>query len=992
LTALQPRVSWDRTHNRLLPLPGTRSLALVNGGTIPDTGQYAAYTANGVRIGELDEEFIYERRVGDTFLLGTNTWRLDRVETDRVVVLPAEGAPALVPFWRGERVGRSYDLGLAVGQFLRDVAERIDAAECSSWLESEYFLEPWGAKIIRNVVRRQLDRAGCVPSDNTVLVEAFRDPLGDWQIAILSPLGSRLHFALRLALEARLRERLGYSPQCLHHDDGILVRLADTDEPPLDLFENLTSENVERLVLNELADSALFALRFRQNAARALLLPRMRPGKRAPLWLQRLRGRDLLQVARRSPDFPIVAETLRECVHDHLDLPRLQQWLGALHSGRRRVVTRRAESPSPFASGLLFAFTGAFMYQYDGAEPEPGRAPILDQQLLEQLLTPQRQAHLLDPRAVQQVERRLRGLGQPPRTAAEMAEWLRRLGDLSAAELEGPMLSFLQELEGDGRAMRITLPGVRDSDRWVLAEDQQTYQRAFLAGNTDGATHEAGETILERFLQTHALVGLRDVLHRYPFEPDWTRRKLEEWALAGRVVTVTAGAEPLQWSAPANLQQVQRGSLAILRREVIPSPPTRFADFLLRWQFAHPAAQRSGEEGLAEVLARLEGLPAPAALWERTILPSRLPGLQAGWLDQATLAGQWTWTCQSDAEEGPGLLAFWSREKLAFVPSPLVSQPVRLSSDAETILDLLRSRGASFVADLARESGMAPSSVRATLWNLVRRRLVTNDRFDVVRKGEGSPPADNGRTHLPGRRPTLSSLRRRGIERPEGRWALIPWGHPEPEVHAMQMAALLLERYGVAARELAMLDPGMPPWRVLYELLSRMELTGEVRRGYFVEGLTGAQFALPEAAEKLQELDTPSTAAAPVILLHSQDPANLYGAGLPFDIPLLDGGTQPFARRAGNWLVLRAGRPVLLIEQQGKRLTALPSGSSAEIADAVACLPAMLNRDHGLEARHKMTVEEWNNRPVTAGEGRELLEAAGFVRDYQSMSLYAAWR
>ena len=408
LEALQPRVSWDRVHNRILALPGSRHTALVNGGVIPDVGQYAAYASNGLRIGELDEEFIYERRVGDAFLLGTNAWRLDRIEADRVIVSPAEGAPATVPFWRGEGGGRTYDLGLAIGAFLRNLKERIDAPDLLDWLQRECHLDANTARNLRQHVTRQLIATGSLPTDRSLQVEASRDQLGDWQTVLLSPLGTRLHLSLRMALEARLRQRLGYRPQCMHHNDGVLLRFTDMDEPLLDLFDGLTPENVEELVLDELADSPLFALRFRQNAARSLLMPRGQAGRRAPLWLQRMRGRDLLQVCRRHPDFPVVAETFRECLQDHLDVPRLQQLLSDIRAGKVEIATRRAETPSPFASGLLFSFTAAYMYQYDRTEAEGNGAGTLDRRLLEQLVAPERQAHLLDPRAIHQVERRLR--------------------------------------------------------------------------------------------------------------------------------------------------------------------------------------------------------------------------------------------------------------------------------------------------------------------------------------------------------------------------------------------------------------------------------------------------------------------------------------------------------------------------------------------------------------------------------------------------------
>ncbi len=995
LTALQPRLSWDRVHNRLLALPGSQQMALLNGGTIPDTGQYAVYTRGGLRIGEVDEEFVYERRLGDAFLLGTNAWRIEQIEADRIVVTPAEGAPAMVPFWRGEQTGRSHDLGRAMGRFLRELGERLGEPNCAEWLQRDHHLDAAAARSLRYHVLRQQERCGCLPTDRTLFIEASRDQLGDWQVMLLSPRGNRLHLALRLALENVLRRRLGYAPQCLHHDDGLLIRLADTDELVLDLFEGLTPENVRDLILEELADSPLFALRFRQNAARALLLPRGQAGKRAPLWLQRLRGRDLLQVARRHPDFPIVAETFRECLHDHLDLPHLQELLTEIRDGKVEVVKRRLETPSPFAAGLLFAFTAANMYQYDGTQGEPDRSAPLDRSLLDQLVSPQTQAHLLDPRAVHQVERRLRGLGQPPRTATETAEWLRRLGDLAAGDLEGPMAVFLEELEADGRAKRLELPRVREPQRWVLTEEEDLYRRAFgLNAAAPEEQQSAAAHVLARYLATHALVSLRDVLDRYPFEPGWARRKLEEWAGSGRLVAVptAADADPLQWSAPENLEQVQRGSLALLRREVVTCPAPQFADFLVRWQHAHPETRQGAAEGLAEVLARLEGVLLPAEVWERTVLPARVPGYQARWLDEILASGEWLWVCRG-GDTGPCDLAFLHRANLSQLPAPEV--PV-LTGPPGQVLECLRTRGALFVTDLAQHTALPPSAVRSALWTLLRLGWVTNDRFDVIRRGEEREPAaataTAGRRFEVPRPGRAHAARRPTLQRPEGRWSLLPWGLPDAEAHAVHQAALLLQRYGIVARELAAQDPWLPPWRVLYEVLSRMELAGEVRRGYFVEGLSGAQFALPEAARLLQDLGLPATAAAPVVLLHSLDPANLYGSGAPFDIALLDGGTRPLLRRVGNWLVLRAGRPILIVEQQGKRLTALASASREDVAAAVACLPAVLAADQGLAVTHKMTVAEWNGQPVTATAGRELLEAAGFVRDYQSMTLYAAWR
>ncbi len=404
-----------------------------------------------------------------------------------------------------------------------------------------------------------------------------------------------------------------------------MIRLTESDEPVLDIFEGLTPEAVPTLVLDELADSALFALRFRQNAARALLMPRGLTHKRAPLWLQRLRGRDLLQVARRFPDFPIVAETFRECLHDHLDVPRVQELLTDLRAGRVEVRASRLDVASPFAAGLLFGFQMASMYQYDDVESEPGHGfGRLDQELLDHLVRAEGSQLGIDPRAIHQVERRLRGLGQPPRSVAEMAEWLRRLGDAAASDLEGPMPAFLSELVSQNRVIRLTLPRVREPERWILAEEADAYREVFGPGSGDAAGQAAaGEKILFRYLETHALVSLPEILERYPLEPAWAKRKLDEWANQGHVVRIEAPAA-LQWSAPANYEQLKRGTLAVLRREIVPCPATQFVDFVGRWQGLAAASQVHAKEGVTDILERLQACFLPSDLWEQAILPARL--------------------------------------------------------------------------------------------------------------------------------------------------------------------------------------------------------------------------------------------------------------------------------------------------------------------------------------------------------------------------------
>ncbi|HMB05055.1 MAG TPA: DEAD/DEAH box helicase, partial [Isosphaeraceae bacterium] len=852
---LRARVSWDRVHNRLHPLPGTAKLAVVGGGTIPDTGQYPVYLGDeGPRLGELDEEFVLERRVGETFVLGTSTWRIEAIEPHRVLVARAEGEAAMMPFWRGEDSPRTAELGEAVGALVRELVDRRGDPGALDWLQAECRLDRAAARCLLDHIDRQVRIAGAAPDDRTVVIEAFRDPAGEVGLAVLTPFGGKLHQALKLALQARLRARLGISVACLHGDDGVLIRLPQqADEPPLDLLDGLTAGQAEDLIRDGLGQSALFGLRFRQNAGRALLMPRPDPAKRTPLWLQRLRAKDLLQVVRRFPDFPIVVETYRECLDDDLDLPRLRAFLGAIQAGSIRIVARRGAIPSPFASNLIFRFTSQYLYQWD--EPRradrPAGPSVVDEELLDPLLDPATHAHWLDPNAIGRVEGRLRGVGRPPRTADEMAETLRRLGDLAPSELAGPMLGFLADLDAQGRAVAITVPGTAEPDRWIAAEEQPLYEAAF-APEPDGS---AEEVIVQRFLQTHALVGLDDLTARYPIGPARATELLERWSEAGQLVRLgpADGSDRPRWADRRNLDEVRRLSIALRRREGVAVPPEVFADFVARRQHVHPATRCEGRAAVGLVLEQLQGFAAPAELWESDLLPRRLRDYRPDWLDETLAAGGWLWRAQGDGRGEPRV-ALVPRDFAGPWPAHEAEEP---PSEAETrVLDHLARRGAGFATDLARETGLEPSSVRAALVGLLKRGLVTNDRFDPLRPGaQAMAEALTAASATPPmRRPSLGRIRpsyRRPVSsRPEGRWSRLAAIEADAEIAALAWAAALLERYGVLTRETAALDPWAPAWRDLVPWLARAELRGELRRGYFVEGLSGVQYALSEAADE----------------------------------------------------------------------------------------------------------------------------------------------
>ena len=977
LRDLRASVSWDRIHDRLAALPGTARLALVNGGTIPDTGAYPVYLGeDGPRLGELDEEFVFERRVGETFVLGTSSWRIDAIEPLRVVVSRAEGTSAQMPFWRGEKSTRSAELGEAVGALCREVSRAPDGPALTRRLVEEYRLEPEAARVVVEHVARQTRVAGAIPDDRTVLVESFHDQSGELGLAVLTPFGGKLHQALKLVLLARLRDRFGITAACLHTDNGLLFRLPQVDEPPMDILAGLTPGPAEAAIRAELGDSALFGLRFRQNACRALLMPRPDPGKRTPLWLQRLRAKDLLQVIRKFPDFPIVVETYRECLDDDLDLPRLRLFLTNLSNGTIRVVTRQGEHPSPFLSDLLLRFEMQFIYEWDEpkrAEGAPSGA-FVDDALLDPLLHPSLGDRWLDPSAVSQVQGRIREFGRPPRTVEEMAAALLRLGDLAPSEVFGPMLGFLTTLEHDGRAHVLQFLGLREPTRWISAEESELYASAFSGGNDD-----ALRTIVRRFLVTHALVGIDDLTARYPIDPAIALEILESWDDAG-VVQVHPGGDPAdaRWADATNLGAIRRLSLALRRNESVAVPPEVFADELLSRQFVDPETCQEGVNGVNLVLETLQGFASPAQLWESELLPARVRDYRAAYLDEALAAGRWTWRA------GESAVAFVSRAR----PFPLRMTSDEPIPDAEALVrSLLETRGASFATDLARASGLEPSRLRSALSGLMRRGLVTNDRFDPIRPGSD---AMDERLALASARRGVgrggSSPRRTASNRPEGRWEQVAPVADRGEPGLLGWIDALLARYGVLTRETAALDPWAPAWKDLQSVLARAELRGEVRRGYFVEGLSGVQYALDETAAALSRRAAERSRSVAPVRISTLDPANVYGSGAPFDIDLLQGGSARLPRNASNHLILIAGRPILIIEGHGKRLTGLASASDAELRSAVALLPRLARSE-----RRVLKVDTYNGAPALASPALPWLTEAGFVRDYPGMSYYAGW-
>ncbi len=982
---LKPRISWDRANEMLYPLPGSQRVAIVNGGAIPETGQFGCYLPDGTKLGELDEEFVYEARIGDLFVLGTNTWRVREIGMDRVVVEPAPDRLAQMPFWHGEFFSRGFELGAYLGALLRELEARIDHPSVEEWLRVECCLDANAASNLREYLLDQRERGGTIPNDRTILIEGFRDELGNLRLAILSPYGGRVHLAWRLALLALFRRRWGIEPDSLHSDWGILFQLSSDDiGPATDLILSLSSDRVEGLVTEELANSPLFGLRFRQNAARALLLPKFKPGRRTPLWLQRLKAKDLLEICRGYDSFPIVVETYRECLQDQLGLKELKEILSQMRAGAIKVTVRDGTTPSPFSSSLLFDFTAKYIYEWD--RPKPGANPQLAHELLESLLQPHNP--LFATEAIVELEDRLQGKakGYRARTEVELAELLRRMGDLTEAELVqrvvGNLSDFLDRLRHQGRIIQVSIPRVREPRRWILTEDFPLYRDGFGArvrGNQPQNLNLVGgefppavaqRMILDRILRSHAFIDLEWLLDRYPFERDCLSEILQERERDGHLLKFSWG-DQVKWAPPDRVEQVRRLTLVHSHREVKPSPVHRYVDFLLKWQHRHPHARLSGKEGLISLLGQLGGLPLPAEIWEKEVFAQRVKGYQSSWLDELSSQGVLAWWGSPGGAGEWGRVCFALREDFPHFRGAVGCARAKPQDEvAESLIGVLSKRGATFLTDLSLESGFPPSTLRRALWELIWQGEVTNDSFVVVRGGR------------PSIRPLRQGYGRRGRYRPfGGRWILLPKPTFPPDLELL--ARQLLKRYGVVFRELYELEGWVIPWRELYQIFSRLEWRGEVHRGYFVRGFSGAQFALPRAAAELKGDNSEDN---PPLLINSCDPANLYGAASP--LPLLHPANprQKFLRTPSNYLILQDGFPLLTIE--GSKLTSWQELTTDQKREVLGLLPQLLEDAGGLKRLRSLKVEYWNGQPVRRSEIFPLLKELGFRDEYKAMVLY----
>lgn len=1119
---LRPRIIWDRNAGTIEGRPGAQRLAVTSGGTIPDRGLFGVYIIGtevegaaspsadgkpapapkgGRRVGELDEEMVYESRVGDVFALGATSWKIEDITHDRVLVSPAFGQPGKLPFWKGDSLGRPVDLGRALGAFVRelsasDVGPATERCEASG-------LDAFAANNLIQYLKEQKLATEVVPNDTTLVVERFHDELGDWRVILHSPFGMPVHAPWALAVGQRLHQRYGMDGSAMAADDGIVLRVPMMeDEPPgaeLFLFD---PEELEQIVTAEVGGSALFASRFRECAARALLLPRQTPGKRQPLWQQRQRSAQLLDVARKYPTFPIVLETVRECLQDVYDLPALKDIAASVERRELRIVQTTTSQPSPFAKSLLFGYVAQFLYEGDSPLAERRAAALaLDSTLLNELLGRVELRELLDPKVIEATERELQRLAQDRRVRGMegVADLLRLLGPLApeevAARLEpataaepapvvepagvvepaetGPTntahaqpaeaAAHLTALQRANRAIKVNIGGV---ERFAAVEDAARLRDAIGVPLPMGVPLAFIEPVADplgdlvsRYARTHGPFTAAEAAARLGLGVAVVSTALKRLAADGRVVegefrphaaqpeapreggvggeaapadgvepgVVEPGPPPAgdlpsphlplhaavsEWCDAEVLRKLRRRSLAALRAEVEPVDAAAYGRFLPAWQHVRtPGGGRGqpslrGLDGIITAVDQLSGIPVPASAWEPLILASRVSNYQPAMLDELMAAGEILWSGAGALPGNDGWISLHLADSAELTLNPAVEYE---PGDAQhRLLDHLRNNGGGYffrqLTDVAggMDSVLSDQEVVAALWDLAWAGRITGDTFAPVRALiAGGHTAHRQVARAPrARAPRLSRLGRSHgsglVGSPglaggrygalagaaatppmaAGRWSALPQPELDATIHARATAELLLDRYGVVTRGSVMAEQILGGFGLMYKVLARLEEAGRCRRGYFIEHLGAAQFAVPATVDRLRSYSEDSQLAKPepvALALAATDPANPYGAALPWPALQDDAGTghRP-GRKAGALVVLVDGALVLYVERGGKTLLAF-SGDDAVLAAAGAALVGVVTRG----AVDKLIMEKVNGHGILDTPVAAALSSAG---------------
>ena len=1007
---LRPRITWDRTRNWITPRAGVKRIAILNGGTIPDRGLYGVFLSGErnkpVRVGELDEEMVFESRTGDTFILGASTWRIDEITHDRVLVSPAPGDPGKMPFWHGDRAGRPLEFGRRIGALIRELRE-MPRSVAITQLTTEHDLEPRAAENVLRYLADQEIATVTVPDDRNIVIERVRDELGDWRVCVLTPFGSRIHAPWAMAATAKIRANNGMEVETMWSEDGFVLRFPEADEAPPIEHLLLEPEEAAELVLRQLGSTALFAAKFRESASRALLLPRGRADGRTPLWQQRKRAYDLLAVASRYASFPILLEAYRECLRDVFDMPALMETLRAISNRSLRVHTVDSRTPSPFAAALLFSYVANYIYDGDAPLAERrAQALSIDQDQLRELMGDADLRELLDLNAIEETEEQLQCLADTYRakTMDGVHDLLLRLGDLTRGEL---LRRCVTEEVADSvtrlmRARRVLEVTVAGEKRFIAVEDAGRYRDALGVPLPPGlpsaflnAVPEALFDLLRRYGRTHSPFTTHEAAKRFDLAPATVEVTLNRLVGTGRIVEggFRPGGIHREWCDNEVLRTIRRRSLARLRKEVEPVEQRTLARLFMRWQGV--IQPRRGLDALLDVIENLQGAPLPASILETEILPARILNYKPSDLDTLIAAGEVVWAGLDPIGERDGRIGLYLAEKLPQL-WPIAQGSGSRDQGTESyagaaekeaaVIAYLSQHGASFFGDIHDALGGGyPGETLDAIWNLVWRGQLRNDGLAALRAYCARPSQSSSRQPKRVHNQTAFRSRRTTPPTAQGRWALqsvafesdrsaTNWSHA--------IAQQLLTRYGVVLRETAHAENLLGGFSAIYDVMKALEESGKVRRGYFAADLGATQFAMPAAVDLLRSLRSePEPGKSEMVQLAATDPANPYGSLLRW--PAAPDASSSLTRSVGARVILCNGSLIAYLRRGNPNLQVFLSEEEPQRSQDARALAEFLVGRVQLESgsgndRSGMLITSINGIAVAEHPIARILLDAGF--------------
>jgi ATP-dependent Lhr-like helicase len=1019
LPMLKARLRWDRVNNRLIAQRGSRLAAVLNGGTIPDRGYFGVYLKNSnVKLGEMEEEFVFESRVGEVFFLGNSEWRIDSIDQSRIIVTPVAAIKPKAPFWKGDILFRDYATSKKIGRFRRKLLDKLDRGEAQKWLVANYCADTATAENLVSYFQRQRAQLPPLPTDRQLVVETSVNADGIPLLVLHAPLGARVNGAWALALAAVIEQHHGLQVQYSFDDDGVLIRLPDSEPmPPVEEIFKRTPAEFEAHLIAALPDSPIFAVQFRYIAARALMLPRTQAKKRTPLYLQRLRAADLMQAIEAQRDFPLIVETYRDCLQDKLDLAALKKVLRDLNTGRIRLTFATTRYPSPMAANVLYKFVASYLYETDQRRrpgQKPGQRKNRQPGLLSEILEQEKIPLILTADLIREAEKRWQYLTAEYQAASaeELFTIIERLGPIGGPELakrsKQDPAGWLTELQSAGRIVQ----SASAQDRlWKICEVAPAH-----SGPVSAAESLKPEVlkIVRRYLSSRGPVEAARVQKDLDLPPGEINRALQQLKKERQIVCgkLVRGAAGQQWCDRYNFMQLYRSAIARRRKAAAPAGRQVFIQFLLRWHgIARP------EQPLGELVERYRGFRFPLHFFENNLLSSRYGLSNRAVLEEkideleALIAdGRVIARIGKIKAGGRQTVEFYRRAEgsLFTHPEDLLAQTAGLNSAAKAVYEFLTQNGASYTRDIELGTGLSPPQLQHALEALADSRLVSCENYPALLTIAQSParptrlklpPARSRRlseVQEPGSMPRRNALRRmvrQRLQLNDGRWfstlsfASMGPALGEPE-RALRQARLLLLRYGILVKEWYRREQGLLPWHKIFQALKRLEWQGEIRRGYFVDGLSGVQFAMPAAVDLLDQLHREDSTVAPeMVMLSTMDPA------LPFEAAawqLLDSGGRPLkiVRSASNHMIFEESEPVLYAENDFEQVVALRKLSAAQYEKFAKFLHNLLKLPQPLRSKNHLAIIRINSRPAAGSPEAAYFIKAGYENDGQRLVLW----